>query len=77
MDTSLRCKRIHDDNSYGVVEDVTCKEDQQEQNPEPPEPSPSQGCELFGLQEVRSSQAAARGVFELRLREPENHVEAR
>jgi hypothetical protein len=46
----------------GVIEYATCEKDQQEQDPNASKPSSFEGDELFGLQEMRSGQAAARGV---------------
>ena len=62
---------------YGVIKHVTCEKDQQEQDPNSPEPPPLEGGELFGLQEMRSGQAAARGVWQLWLRESQDYAETR
>jgi len=41
-------------------QDATNKKNQQEQDAKSPEPQPSQGGELYGLQKVRPGQAATR-----------------
>ena len=63
--------------AMGVTSNVASEKDQQEQDAHPAGPPQPQARELFAVHQMRTSQASACGLCELRVRESEHDLEAR